>query len=139
MNVPSFSVRLLEKAIEEPQNISAKMPKTVARVFSSTGNASCSTEKLRLYETSLLASGSLVLPPRSLFLHHSGTVWLRAVGAEAMADMSKYQCNVCGYIYDPAEGDPSNGVQPGTAFSELPDGWRCPLCGADKSQFTKLE
>jgi rubredoxin len=39
-----------------------------------------------------------------------------------MADTSKYQCNVCGYIYDPAEGDPSNGVQPGTAFSELPEG-----------------
>jgi rubredoxin len=56
-----------------------------------------------------------------------------------MADMSKYQCNVCGYIYDPAEGDTGNGVQPGTAFSELPDEWRCPLCGADKSQFTKLE
>jgi len=56
-----------------------------------------------------------------------------------MADMSKYQCNVCGYIYDPADGDPSNDVQPGTAFSELPEEWRCPLCGADKSQFTKLE
>ncbi len=39
-----------------------------------------------------------------------------------MADTSKYQCNVCGYIYDPAEGDPSNGVQPETAFSELPEG-----------------
>ena len=56
-----------------------------------------------------------------------------------MAGMSKYQCNVCGYIYDPAEGDIGNGVQPGRAFSELPEGWRCPLCGADKSQFTKLE
>lgn len=65
--------------------------------------------------------------------------WLQAVEVQTMADMSKYQCNVCGYIYDPAEGDPSNGVQPGTAFSELPEGWRCPLCGADKSQFTKLE
>ena len=58
---------------------------------------------------------------------------------QTMPDMSKYQCNVCGYIYDPAEGDTGNGVQPGTAFSELPDEWRCPLCGADKSQFTKLE
>ena len=65
--------------------------------------------------------------------------WLQAVEVQTMPDMSKYQCNVCGYLYDPAEGDPSNGVQPGTAFSELPDGWRCPLCGADKSQFTKLE
>jgi rubredoxin len=65
--------------------------------------------------------------------------WLQAVEVQTMPDMSKYQCNVCGYIYDPAEGDASNGVQSGTAFSELPDGWRCPLCGADKSQFTKLE
>jgi rubredoxin len=65
--------------------------------------------------------------------------WLQAVEVWTMADMSKYQCNVCGYIYDPAEGDPSNGVQPGTPFSELPDEWHCPLCGADKSQFTKLE
>jgi rubredoxin len=79
------------------------------------------------------------LPPRSLFLQHSGTVWLQAVEVAEMADMSKYQCNVCGYIYDPADGDPGNGVQPGTPFSELPDEWHCPLCGADKSQFTKLE
>jgi rubredoxin len=56
-----------------------------------------------------------------------------------MADMSKYQCNVCGYIYDPGDGDPGNGVQPGTPFNELPDEWHCPLCGAAKSQFTKLE
>jgi rubredoxin len=56
-----------------------------------------------------------------------------------MAHMSKYQCNVCGHIYDPAEGDPGNGVPPGTPFSKLPEGWRCPLCGADKFQFTKVE
>jgi len=56
-----------------------------------------------------------------------------------MADMSKYQCNVCGYVYDPVDGDPGNGAPPGTPFSDLPDGWRCPLCGAEKSQFTKVE
>jgi len=76
---------------------------------------------------------------RSLFLWHIRTVVAASREVQTMPDMSKYQCNVCGYIYDPAEGDTGNGVQPGTAFSELPDEWRCPLCGADKSQFTKLE
>jgi rubredoxin len=64
---------------------------------------------------------------------------LQVIEARTMADMSKYQCNVCGYVYDPADGDPGNGAPPGTPFSELPDRWCCPLCGADKSQFTKVE
>jgi rubredoxin len=55
-----------------------------------------------------------------------------------MADMSKYQCNVC-YVYDPAEGDTGNGVQPGTAFSELPEESRCPLGGNEMPHFTKIE
>ena len=49
--------------------------------------------------------------------------------------MDKYVCTVCGYIYDPALGDPENGVAPGTAFKNLPDDWVCPVCGADKDQF----
>jgi rubredoxin len=56
-----------------------------------------------------------------------------------MSDMSKYECGVCGYIYNPALGDPDNGVAPGTPFEKLPDEWRCPLCGADKSVFVKVE
>ena len=48
----------------------------------------------------------------------------------------KYVCPVCGYVYDPAVGDPDNGVAPGTAFEDLPDGWACPLCGVDKGMFT---
>ena len=56
-----------------------------------------------------------------------------------MSDMSKYECGVCGYISDPALGDPDNGVAPGTPFEKLPDEWRCPLCGADKSVFVKVE
>jgi rubredoxin len=51
--------------------------------------------------------------------------------------MSKYTCTVCGYVYDPAKGDPDNGVQPGTAFEDLAEDWVCPLCGADKSLFEK--
>ncbi len=47
----------------------------------------------------------------------------------------KYECMVCGYIYDPAKGDPENGVAAGTEFSALPDDWACPVCGAGKDQF----
>jgi rubredoxin len=49
--------------------------------------------------------------------------------------MKKYTCTLCGYIYDPAVGDPDNGVAAGTAFEIIPDSWVCPLCGADKSAF----
>jgi rubredoxin/flavin reductase (DIM6/NTAB) family NADH-FMN oxidoreductase RutF len=49
----------------------------------------------------------------------------------------KYKCTVCGYIYDPAVGDPDNGVAPGTAFEALPADWVCPVCGAAKSEFEK--
>ncbi len=52
--------------------------------------------------------------------------------------MSKYRCTVCGYIYDPEEGDPDSGVNPGTPFEKLPDDWKCPVCGAPKESFEKL-
>jgi flavin reductase (DIM6/NTAB) family NADH-FMN oxidoreductase RutF/rubredoxin len=52
---------------------------------------------------------------------------------------AKYKCQVCGYIYDPSTGDPDNGVKPGTPFESIPDNWVCPVCGADKSQFTRIE
>jgi rubredoxin len=49
--------------------------------------------------------------------------------------MVKYVCDPCGYVYDSAEGDPSNGVKPGTNFADLPAGWVCPMCGAAKDVF----
>lgn len=52
--------------------------------------------------------------------------------------MEKYECVPCGYIYDPVEGDPENGVEPGTAFEDVPDDWQCPICFADKDQFEKV-
>lgn len=52
--------------------------------------------------------------------------------------MSKWQCSVCGYVYDPSIGDVDNGVPPGTAFEDLPDDWECPLCGAPKEDFNPL-
>lgn len=48
--------------------------------------------------------------------------------------MAKYRCTVCGYIYDPARGDPGKS-EPGTRFEDLPEDWVCPVCGADKSKF----
>jgi flavin reductase (DIM6/NTAB) family NADH-FMN oxidoreductase RutF/rubredoxin len=50
---------------------------------------------------------------------------------------SNYVCSVCGYVYDPAKGDPDNGVAPGTKFEDVPESWTCPVCGADKSKFEK--
>jgi rubredoxin len=52
--------------------------------------------------------------------------------------MEKYKCLVCGYIYDPAIGDPDNGIEPGVSFTALPSDWVCPECGAPKSEFEKL-
>ncbi|NTW07492.1 MAG: rubredoxin [Syntrophaceae bacterium] len=53
----------------------------------------------------------------------------------AVAD--RYVCSVCGYVYDPAKGDPDGDVAPGTSFEDLPDDWICPICGATKSAFEK--
>ncbi len=50
-------------------------------------------------------------------------------------EKSSYKCNVCGYIYDVSEGAPSNGVAPGTPFSQIPGSWKCPLCGTGKEDF----
>ncbi|MFW9895468.1 MAG: acyl-CoA dehydrogenase family protein [Candidatus Thorarchaeota archaeon] len=50
----------------------------------------------------------------------------------------KYKCQVCGFVYDPVKGDPDGGIAPGTPFFEIPDDWHCPVCGATKSQFTKI-
>jgi flavin reductase (DIM6/NTAB) family NADH-FMN oxidoreductase RutF/rubredoxin len=52
-------------------------------------------------------------------------------------DMASYTCNVCGYVYNPAEGDPDAGIAAGTAFEDLPDSWVCPVCGAPKTEFQK--
>jgi rubredoxin len=52
--------------------------------------------------------------------------------------MEKYKCLVCGYIYDPAKGDPDNGLAAGTSFAQLPEDWVCPECGAPKDQFEKV-
>ena len=53
--------------------------------------------------------------------------------------MKKYKCEVCGYVYDPVEGDSDGGIQPGTAFEEIPDSWVCPLCGVGKEDFVPVD
>jgi len=53
--------------------------------------------------------------------------------------MEKYVCTVCGYVYDPEQGDPDNGVNPGTKWEDVPDNWECPVCGASKDDFEKEE
>ncbi|MEK7375572.1 MAG: rubredoxin [Candidatus Margulisiibacteriota bacterium] len=53
--------------------------------------------------------------------------------------MKKYECTVCGYIYEPEKGDPDGGIAVGTAFEAIPDTWVCPVCGASKDQFKELK
>ena len=53
--------------------------------------------------------------------------------------MKKYVCDVCGYVYDPEQGDPDSGIAPGTPFEALPDNWSCPLCGIGKDSFSVVE
>ena len=52
--------------------------------------------------------------------------------------MEKWECQACGWVYDPAVGDPANGVPPGTRFEDIPDTWVCPQCGVGKDLFQKL-
>jgi len=53
-------------------------------------------------------------------------------------NMAKYECTVCGYVYDEDEGDADSGIAPGTKFEDLPDDWVCPVCGAGKGDFEIL-
>lgn len=50
----------------------------------------------------------------------------------------KYKCKVCGHIYDPEVGDPAGGIEPGTAFEDIPDDWKCPICGVTKKDYVPM-
>ncbi len=50
--------------------------------------------------------------------------------------MSNYVCNVCGYVYDPYEGDSDSDIAPDTAFESVPEAWVCPVCGVAKDEFS---
>ena len=51
----------------------------------------------------------------------------------------KYVCNVCGYVYDEAAGDPDNGIAPETKWEDLPEDFTCPLCSVGKDEFSAQE
>lgn len=68
-----------------------------------------------------------------LLLFYSGRIMKGAMG------MDKYACALCGYVYDPGEGDPEHDIDPGIPFEELPDDWLCPVCGAGKDEFEKMD
>ncbi len=53
--------------------------------------------------------------------------------------MAKWECTVCGYIYDPEKGDSISDIDPGTPYEDLPEDWVCPACGAGKDSFEKVE
>jgi rubredoxin len=62
--------------------------------------------------------------------------YVKEEASQPVENKIRFVCSVCGYIYDPAKGDPDNGVAPGTSFEEIPDSWTCPICGASKEEFT---
>ena len=64
----------------------------------------------------------------------------KSEGKEAVkVSAKKYRCTVCGYVYDPARGDPESGIAAGTPFEQIPDTWSCPICGAKKSEFEPID
>lgn len=56
-----------------------------------------------------------------------------------MSDFKKYECVICGFIYDEAEGLPGDGIAPGTLWADIPEDWECPDCGISKTDFDLLE
>ncbi len=52
--------------------------------------------------------------------------------------MKKYECTVCGFVYDEAIGDLDNGIAPGTKWEDLPEEYTCPLCGVGKEDFQEI-
>jgi rubredoxin len=63
---------------------------------------------------------------------------LQGILKEGGKNMDKWECLACGYIYDPAVGDPDSGIAPGMPFEDLPDDWVCPECGVGKDMFEKV-
>jgi rubredoxin len=55
-----------------------------------------------------------------------------------VTNMAKYECMVCGWVYDEDVGDPDSGIAAGTKFADLPDDWVCPMCGASKQDFEQI-
>jgi rubredoxin len=63
-------------------------------------------------------------------------VGIRLVRWRAVPETQLWICELCGYVYDPAEGDADGGVKPGMKFEDIPEDWTCPVCGASKDDFS---
>ena len=74
---------------------------------------------------------------RVMDLEHPVPTVLAEVDFSAQEATGKYVCSVCGYVYDPAVGDPDNGIPAGTPFEDLPEDWHCPRCKQGKEKFNK--
>src|SRR5262249_32664342 len=92
------------------------------------------------------ASGSRSRPAAASRALGSPQSWLHTFSLVCAVRMTPpaqtaqlWVCTSCGFVYDPAEGDPDGGVPPGTAFEEIPDDWFCPVCGARKTDFEPYE
>jgi rubredoxin/putative ubiquitin-RnfH superfamily antitoxin RatB of RatAB toxin-antitoxin module len=72
-----------------------------------------------------------------VFADWEGSILRKGHGDEVIeeGEMKKWKCSICDYSYDPAKGDPENGVKPGTAFEKISEDWVCPTCGAAKDMF----
>ncbi len=49
--------------------------------------------------------------------------------------VERMQCDKCGHVYDASEGDAKNNVAPNTPWAQVPEGFKCPECGAGKDAF----
>jgi len=63
----------------------------------------------------------------------------RGINDKESVSMGKWKCVLCGYMYESEDGDPESEIEPGTAFEELPNDWVCPVCGASRDQFGKVQ
>ena len=52
--------------------------------------------------------------------------------------MKSYKCSLCSYVYDPKKGQPATGVKSNTPWEDVPEDWRCPICGAGKKHFEEM-
>jgi rubredoxin len=77
--------------------------------------------------------------PRQPRYHAETPLFIASTVLGKGAHVDKWQCVLCGYVYDPELGDPDQGIAPGTSFEDLPDDWTCPDCGAGKEDFEPVE
>ena len=70
---------------------------------------------------------------KCIHIENSGPSTAKNIGYNEAT--GKYVCSICGYVYDPAKGDPEHGIPVGTKFEDLPTDWHCPRCKQPKDKF----